>query len=184
MSYHLKSGSGLYLKSGFRLYFSKSFIWRVDIWTWCIFPSDFDLKSVLNLYFSKLIFVWRVSEEPTLQRIHAYKRGSSTFVEDDRLEYIGQRGISLSGSYQQGYSTAYNTQSHIKVVCNGYILIHVLNWNPQRIPKTLPSEGRTSALYDTRRKPICMLVKCTRVNITTFWHGFWLRGVQPLSGRW
>lgn len=43
------------------------------------------------------------------------------------LEYIGQRGISLSGSYQQGYSTAYNTQSHIKVVCNGYILIHILN---------------------------------------------------------
>jgi hypothetical protein len=43
------------------------------------------------------------------------------------LEYIGQRGISLSGSYQQGYSTAYNTQSHIKVVCNGYILTHILN---------------------------------------------------------
>jgi len=42
-------------------------------------------------------------------------------------KYIGQRGISLSGSYQQGYSTAYNTRSHIKVVCNGYILTHVLN---------------------------------------------------------
>ena len=51
-------------------------------------------------------------------------------IDTDRvipLEYIGQRGISLSGSYQQGYSTAYNTQSHIKVVCNGYILTHILN---------------------------------------------------------
>src|SRR5271169_3294478 len=43
------------------------------------------------------------------------------------LEYIGRRGLSLSGSYQQGYSTTYNTQSHIKVVCNGYILTHILN---------------------------------------------------------
>ena len=44
-----------------------------------------------------------------------------------RREYIGRRGISLSGSYQQGYSTTYNTRSHIKVVCNGYILTHILN---------------------------------------------------------
>jgi hypothetical protein len=44
--------------------------------------------------------------------------------------YIGQRGISLSGSYQQGYSTTYNTQLHIKVVCNGYILTHISNCNP------------------------------------------------------
>ena len=43
------------------------------------------------------------------------------------LEYIGRHGFSLSGSYQQGYSTTYNTQSHIKVVCNGYILTHISN---------------------------------------------------------
>ena len=43
------------------------------------------------------------------------------------LEYIGRHGFSLSGSYQQGYSTTYNTQSHIKVVCNGYILAHISN---------------------------------------------------------
>ena len=48
-------------------------------------------------------------------------------IDDDHLEYIGRRGIGLSGSYQQGYSTAYNTRSHIKVVCNGYILTHILN---------------------------------------------------------
>jgi hypothetical protein len=42
---------------------------------------------------------------------------------------IGQRGFGLSGSYQQGYSTAYNAQSHIKVVCNRYIPIHISNWN-------------------------------------------------------
>ena len=41
------------------------------------------------------------------------------------VEYIGRHGISLSGSYRQGYSTAYNTQSHIKVVYNGYILTHI-----------------------------------------------------------
>ena len=52
-------------------------------------------------------------------------------------EYIGRRGISLSGSYQQGYSTAYNTRSHIKVVCNGYILTHILNWNPRGKLNTL-----------------------------------------------
>ena len=34
-----------------------------------------------------------------------------------KREYIGQHEFSLSGSYQLGYSTAYNTQSHIKVVC-------------------------------------------------------------------
>jgi hypothetical protein len=51
-----------------------------------------------------------------------------------RQGYIGQRGISLSGSYQQGYSTAYNTQLHIKVVCNGYILTHILNCNSQGNP--------------------------------------------------
>jgi hypothetical protein len=39
----------------------------------------------------------------------------------------GEHGISLSGSYRQGYSTTYNTQSHIKVVCNGYILTHISN---------------------------------------------------------
>src|SRR5579859_5794432 len=45
----------------------------------------------------------------------------------DPWEYIGRRGISLSGSCRQGHSAAYNTQSHIKVVCNGYILTHILN---------------------------------------------------------
>ena len=43
------------------------------------------------------------------------------------LEHIGRHGLSLSGSYLQGYSTAYNTRSHIKVVCNGYILTHISN---------------------------------------------------------
>ena len=41
--------------------------------------------------------------------------------------YIGRHGFSLSRSYQQEYSTAYNTQSHIKVVYNGYILTHISN---------------------------------------------------------
>jgi len=99
-------------------------------------------------------------------------------------EYIGRRGISLSGSYQRGYSTTYNTRSHIKVVCNGYILTHISNWNSQSVPKTIPSMGRPPSDMIRGTWPICMQVKCTRVNIVTFWHGFWLRGVQPLSGRW
>ena len=57
--------------------------------------------------------------------------------------YIGQHGIGLSGSYQQGYSTAYNTQLHIKVVCNGYILTHVLNCNSWGDPEALPPKGRS-----------------------------------------
>src|SRR5580704_1728389 len=60
-----------------------------------------------------------------------------------RLEYIGRRGLSLSGSYQQGYSTAYNTRSHITVVCNGYILTHISNWNPRGAGQTLPSDRRS-----------------------------------------
>ena len=105
-------------------------------------------------------------------------------VEDNHLEYIGRHGISLSGSYRQGYFTAYNTQSHIKVVCNGYILVHILNWNTRGPRRTIPSfEGSSSCMMRGQR-PICMLVKCTRVSVVTFWRGFWLRGVQPLSDRW
>ena len=74
------------------------------------------------------------------------------------LEYIGSHGISLSGSYQQGYSTAYNTQSHIKVVCNGYILIHILNWNTQGHLETLPSKGGSLPWVIRGTRPICMLV--------------------------
>ena len=95
------------------------------------------------------------------------------------------RGISLSGSYQQGYSTTYNTQSRIKVVCNGYILAHILNCNSWDDPRTLPSKDELSSdMTHGRERPICMLVRCARVSITAFWHGFWLRGVQPLSDRW
>jgi hypothetical protein len=65
----------------------------------------------------------------------------------DRWGYIGQLGISLSGSYQQGYSTAYNTQLHIKVVCNGYILTHVLNYNPRGLGRTfLPEKGSSPCM--------------------------------------
>ncbi len=88
------------------------------------------------------------------------------------LEYIGQRGISLSGSYQQGYSTTYNTQSRIKVVCNGYILAHILNCNSWGGPRTLLSKGETPSGMIRSQRPICMLVTCARVNITAFWHGF------------
>jgi hypothetical protein len=65
----------------------------------------------------------------------------STPFGDIHLEHIGRHGLSLSRSYQQGYSAAYNTQSHIKVVCNGYILAHVSNCNSQGSQQTLPSEG-------------------------------------------
>jgi hypothetical protein len=56
--------------------------------------------------------------------------------------YIGQRGISLSGSYQQGYSTTYNTQLHIKVVCNGYILTHISNCNSRGYREALPPKEK------------------------------------------
>jgi hypothetical protein len=55
--------------------------------------------------------------------------------------HIGRRGIGLSGSYRQGYSTAYNARSHIKVVCNGYILAHVSNCIPRGPRRTLPPVG-------------------------------------------
>src|SRR5208282_166158 len=97
---------------------------------------------------------------------------ASTQVDLRHVEYIGRRGISLSGSYQQGYSTTYNTQSHIKVVCNGYILAHILNCNSRGDPRTLPSRGESPSGMIRGQRPICMLVRCTRVNITAFWHGF------------
>ena len=102
----------------------------------------------------------------------------------NHLEYIGRRGIGLSGSYQQGYSTAYNTRSHIKVVCNGYILVHILNWNTRGHRRAIPPREGSPPCMIRGHGPICMLVKRTRVSVTTFWHGFWLRGVQPLSDRW
>ena len=76
-----------------------------------------------------------LSQSPQVAQrwIHSLFNFSRTIYPDEALserlrrEYIGRRGISLSGSYQQGYSTAYNTRSHIKVVCNGYILTHILN---------------------------------------------------------
>ena len=43
---------------------------------------------------------------------------------------------------------------------------------------------RVPILYDTRHKAYLYACKCTRLRITTFWYGFRLRGVQPLSGRW
>jgi hypothetical protein len=88
------------------------------------------------------------------------------------LEYIGRRGLSLSGSYQQGYSTAYNTRSHITVVYNGYILAHISNWNPRGTRRTLPCAGRSPPCMIHGQRPICILVKCARVSIVTFWHGF------------
>ena len=33
---------------------------------------------------------------------------------------LGERGLTLSGSQQQGCSTTYRTLSHIKVVCRGF----------------------------------------------------------------
>ena len=65
----------------------------------------------------------------TLQSKGKSPQRASVLDGDAALEYIGQREFSLSGSYQLGYSTAYNTQSHIKVVCNGYILTHLSNCN-------------------------------------------------------
>jgi hypothetical protein len=71
--------------------------------------------------------------------------------------YIGQRGISLSGSYQQGYSTTYNTQLHIKVVCNGYILTHISNCNSRGNQGALPPQGDTpSCMTQGRSLFVCM----------------------------
>jgi hypothetical protein len=71
--------------------------------------------------------------------------------------YIGQRGISLSGSYQQGYSTTYNTQLHIKVVCNGYILTHISNYNSRGNRGALPPQGHAkSCMTRGRGLFVCM----------------------------
>ena len=63
--------------------------------------------------------------------------------------YIGQLGIGLSGSYRQGYSTAYNAQSRIKVVCNGYILTRIQSCNSRGRPTDLSSEAKPPISYDT-----------------------------------
>ena len=88
------------------------------------------------------------------------------------LGYIGRHGIGLSGSYQQGYSTTYNAQSHIKVVCNGYILAHISNYIAWGHPQILPSMGRSPPCMTRGQRPICVLVTHARVNIAAFWHGF------------
>src|SRR5271170_5193049 len=120
-----------------------------------------------------LKYQWQDSHETTHQGRTAFLTPNdqiSTLIE--ALGIYRRRGISLSGSYQRGYSTTYNTRSHIKVVCNGYILTHISNWNSQSVPKTIPSMGRPPSDMIRGTWPICMQVKCTRVNIVTFWHGF------------
>src|SRR5271154_970066 len=104
---------------------------------------------------------------------HAMKTQKCTSLSTQTLwGYIGQRGISLSGSYQQGYSTTYNTRLHIKVVCNGYILTHISNCNPRGHQGAIPPQGDAPSYMTQGQGPICMHVRCTRVNITAFWHGF------------
>src|SRR6266516_6769272 len=72
--------------------------------------------------------VWTKGPMRSLFRsLRQYSDGDIRLCRTSTLEYIGRRGLSLSGSYQQGYSTAYNTRSHITVVCNGYILTHISN---------------------------------------------------------
>ena len=75
--------------------------------------------------------------------------------------YIGQLGIGLSGSYRQGYSTAYNAQSRIKVVCNGYILTRiqiVIHGEDPRIFRPRPSppsrmtRGPRAYLYSCNKR--------------------------------
>src|SRR5262249_12568341 len=84
------------------------------------------------------------------------------------MGHIGRRGFSLSGSYRQGYSTAYNTRAHIKVVCNGYIPAHVLNCNSRGGPRTLPSWVDAPSCMTCGHRPIYVLVKCARVGIARF----------------
>ena len=88
------------------------------------------------------------------------------------LDISAEHGLSLRGSYRQGYSTTYNTRSDIKVVCNGYIPAHISNCNSTGGTETFTSQHKSRPCTIRGTKPICIHVRCTRVNIATFWHGF------------
>ena len=52
-----------------------------------------------------------------------------------------EHGINLSRSQQQGYSTAYNTQFHIQVVCKGSVFPRVFHLQMVQRRATLASRG-------------------------------------------
>jgi hypothetical protein len=47
-----------------------------------------------------------------------------------------QQELNLSGSYQQGYSAAYNTPLYIQVVCKGFYISNI--WNYHSLKDTQP----------------------------------------------
>src|SRR5271170_3594560 len=90
---------------------------------WVKFFNDQDLGLMTSIQLHSLF----MKQKTVTQGLFFQISQSISKLIQHYLKYIGRRGISLSGSYQQGYSTTYNTRSHIKVVCNGYILTHILN---------------------------------------------------------
>jgi hypothetical protein len=88
-------------------------------------------------------------QSPTTHSSPAFACGHSGSLDGaEAAGHIGRRGIGLSGSYRQGYSTAYNARSHIKVVCNGYILAHVSNYIPRGPRRDASVLRGIPALYD------------------------------------
>jgi hypothetical protein len=85
---------------------------------------------------------------PSLPRLPC-KKNEKFQTSPKGQEHIGQLGFSLSRSYQQGYSTTYNTPLHIKVVCNGYALAHISNWNAKGARQPLPATWPYPPCFDS-----------------------------------
>ena len=60
----------------------------------------------------------------------------------------------------------------------------ILNWNPSRTSQILPSERQPRPLMIHGTMAYLYSRQYAWGSIVTFWRGFWLRGVQPLSNRW
>ena len=85
------------------------------------------------------------------------------------LGNLGERGLTLSRSRQQGRSTTYRTRTHIKVVCKGFV--------PAR-PKLQSARRRRLTFEATETQPNGAQGRslfshvCARGSIAAFRHGF------------
>lgn len=86
-----------------------------------------------------------------------------------RLGNLGERGLTLSRSRQQGRSTAYRTRTHIKVVCRGFVPARPKLQSARR--RRLTSEAAETQPDGAQGRSLFSHV-CARGSIAAFRHGF------------
>ena len=110
-------------------------------------------------------------DSPTLQLFPQNISGRSLQRKSSVGNISGDVGLVSAGRINKD-TPPLTTPGHTSKSSAMDISSHMFKLKSTGSPRDASVQGTTPALYDSRPKPICMLVKCTRVNITTFWHGF------------